>query len=192
MPIIERTPEACFKRFAAHIRDLVAKTLTRRHPMALYQKGERLMGFSFREREPVAVPIESRLGRLHLYLGQLLEAVPEGKAFRLRTRRYWYRVQAAPELTAQALIRWEYDTDTPRDGHARHHVQLPAYLAAGSGQLDLDKVHLPTGWVTIEEVLRFVIVELGVKPPCGSGWPDVLADSERAFFEEFTGKRHKR
>lgn len=191
MPIIERAPDACFKRFAAHVRELVAETLTRRHPLALYQRGERLMGFSFREREPVAVPIETRFGRLHVYLGQLLEAIPEGKQFRLRTRRYWYRLQAAPELTAKALIRWEYDADMARDGPARHHVQLPAYLAAGTSELDLDKLHLPTGWVTIEEVIRFLIIELGVDPPCAAAWPTVLGDSERAFFEEFTGKRYK-
>lgn len=159
--------------------------------MRLRAEGDRLMVFSFREREPVAVPIETSFGRLYLYLGQLLEAVPEAQRFRLRTRRYWYRLQAAPELTAQALLRWEYDTDAPRSGPPRHHVQMPAYLAAGSGRLDLDKIHLPTGWVTMEEVIRFAIVELGVKPPCGAEWPDVLSESERVFFEDFTGKRYK-
>lgn len=79
----------------------------------------------------------------------------------------------------------------PRDGPARHHVQLPAYLAAGTGQIDLDKVHLPTGWVTLEEVIRFLIAELGIEAPCGAAWPEVLSESERAFFEEFTGKRYK-
>jgi hypothetical protein len=37
-----------------------------------------------------------------------------------------------------------------------------------------------------------MIVDLGVKPPCGSRWPEVLAASERKFFEEFTSKRYTR
>lgn len=82
-------------------------------------------------------------------------------------------------------------SDFPPDGPPRHHVQLPAYLPAAGGRIDLDKVHLPTGWVTIEEVIRFLIVELGLKPPGGGGWPDVLATSERAFYEEFTSKRYR-
>ena len=45
--------------------------------------------------------------------------------------------------------------------------------------------------MTMEEVIRFLIIELGVKPPCGDDWPSVLATSERAFFEQFTGKRYK-
>ncbi len=46
--------------------------------------------------------------------------------------------------------------------------------------------------MTIEEVIRFLIVELEVKPPCGEdAWPAKLEESEKAFFEEFTGKRYK-
>jgi hypothetical protein len=34
-------------------------------------------------------------------------------------------------------------------------------------------------------------MEFGVKPPCGDDLPGVLATSERAFLEQFTGKRYK-
>jgi hypothetical protein len=56
----------------------------------------------------------------------------------------------------------------------------------------LDDVHLPSGWVTMEEVIRFLIVELGMKPPCGASWPAVLEESEAAFYEKFTSKRYRR
>ena len=58
--------------------------------------------------------------------------------------------------------------------------------------LNLNEIHLPTGWVTIEEVIGFAITELEVKPPCGSRWPSVLKISEEAFFDKFTGKRLKK
>lgn len=54
------------------------------------------------------------------------------------------------------------------------------------GAIDLNKAHLPTGWVTIEEVIRFLIVALGVDPPCGQEWPKKLAESQRAFYPEDT------
>ncbi len=190
MPIVERTPRACFDVFTAHLRGLVASTVTRRHPIGEVPTRTRLQ-VGFREEVPVAVPIDTRFGRLFFYLGQALEAVPEEGRFRLTTRQYWYRLQQGPTFQEQAVIRWEYDTTTDRSEHARHHAQMRATIDVGDGALDLNKAHLPTGWVTIEEVIRFLIVDLGMTPPCGDDWPDVLEESERMFFEDFTGKRHK-
>ena len=45
--------------------------------------------------------------------------------------------------------------------------------------------------MTIEEVIRFLIVDLGMPPLCGDEWPELLAESERKFFDEFTGKRYR-
>jgi hypothetical protein len=188
MPIIERTARECFAVFSEHLRGLVAATVTSR-PLQAIPAGTRLM-ISFREGNPVAVPIETAYGRLFFYLGQALEAAPEAGNYRLKTKQYWYRLQHEPELTAKAAIRWEYDTSTPRDGHARHHAQLAAGVRLGDRELDLDKAHLPSGWVTIEEVIRFLIYDLGVTPPCGDDWPKVIGASEERFFDEFTGKRH--
>jgi predicted ATPase len=97
-----------------------------------------------------------------------------------------------PDGDAQALIRWEYDKLAPADGYARHHVQIRSTVSLGGGRtLDLNKLHVPTGWTTIEEVIRFLIHDLEVKPPCGDEWHDLLAESERAFYENFTSKRYR-
>lgn len=126
-------------------------------------------------------------------MGQALTTVRDGRGepWRLRTKEYWYRIQTTPELTAKAVMRWEYVSDAPRNGWCRHHVQFPAAIPMPVGTWDFDKLHLPSGWVSFEEVLRFLIVDLDVKPTCGKRWPKVLADSETAFFERFTGKRYK-
>ena len=113
------------------------------------------------------------------HLGQALDTVEHDGRFRLRTISYWYRIQHEPELRAKAALRWEYDRSTKTDEYARHHAQLAAEMQLGSRKLDLDKAHLPTGWVTIEEVIRFLIVDLGLEPPgrqyvarCDSGFRD--------------------
>jgi hypothetical protein len=140
-----------------------------------------------------AIPLETRLGTAYLYMSQELLADADGKAFRLRTTKYAYKLFAqCPKIDDDSVIRWEYES-APRvhSGACRHHVQfgkMAQPITFGSGAFDLTRFHMPTGWVTIEEVFRFLICELDVKPPCGDRWPQVLGDSERAFFEGFTDK----
>jgi hypothetical protein len=193
MPIVARTPARCFQLFEDHVRKLIAATVSDRYQVArMFVTGKTRMTLAFREHGPVAVPIKTAYGRLYFYLGQALEAVSEDGKYRLTTQQYWYRVQEKPDLTEKARIRWEYEADTARNAHCRHHAQIPVTLELGSGLLSLEDVHLPTGWVTMEEVIRFLIVELEMKPPCGTRWPKVLEESETAFYEEFTSKRYKR
>jgi hypothetical protein len=189
MPIIERTPSECFNAFAEHLRGLVAATVTDRFPLATVPARARMI-LSFREEVPVAVPIETAYGRLYFYLGQALEAVDDPGGYRLKTRQYWYRIQLDESLQSQAVMRWEYDATTAVNHHARHHAQLSTAVPLGDATLDLNKAHLPTGWVTIEEIIRFLIVDLGMSPPCGDNWPNIVRESERKFYEDFTGKRY--
>jgi hypothetical protein len=44
--------------------------------------------------------------------------------------------------------------------------------------------------VTIEEVIRFLIVDLGVTPVCDD-WPGRVTRAEKRFFTEFTSKRYR-
>jgi hypothetical protein len=192
MPIVGRTPHECFNTFSSHLRGLVAATVTTRYPLQAVPTATKMV-ISFREEQPLAIPVETRFGRLHFYLGQALEALPlgGGDGYRLSTMQYWYRLQESSSRKDQALVRWEYDATTERDRHARHHTQMAATLPVAGDTLDLNKAHLPTGWVTIEEVIRFLIVDLGHAPPCGEEWPQVLDASEKKFFEDFTSKRYR-
>jgi hypothetical protein len=197
MPITGRKPQECFDRFRAHVAKLVAATLP----------GSHAVGYLQSERDPqrltlqfsgFSIPVKTAaIGLVHLSLSQLLQVVVDKDArrrnrCRLETLRYWYRLQRASGPKQKAFIRWEYDRSASPSTktHCRHHVQLDASVQSGEFRLDLNKVHLPTGWVTMEEVLRFLIVELGVVPPCGSEWPELLAGGEVAFYRDFTSKRY--
>jgi hypothetical protein len=61
-------------------------------------------------------------------------------------------------------------------------------MPLGDHCLDLNRVHIPTGWVLLEEVLRFLVIELGARP-AQVEWDSVLQKSESAFFTQFTSKR---
>ena len=189
MAITGRTSEECVAVFRDHLAGLIAATVTTTYPITKKVEGDRII-LGFRQGRLVGVPLDTRFGRLFFYLSQSLRTVklPDGNQ-RLKTRQYWYRLQQEPSPASQAVLRWEYDAETDRDAHARHHMQMPAEIALGEGSLDMNKAHLPTGWVTIEEVIRFLIVDLEVRPPCGEDWADRLHVSEDRFFQEFTSKR---
>jgi hypothetical protein len=196
VPIIGRTLKECFDKFAKHVRQLCAATLSASHHLVTMRTradDDTEMKLSFHQGDdPIAVPLKTKAhGRIYFYVGQLLRAEPDGSHYRLETRAYWYRLQTESSLAAHAAIRWEYERELDEGKrHCRHHIQQRAHLNLGTASLDLNKAHVPTGWVTIEEVIRFLLVDLGVKPPCGSTWPDVLEMSERKFYEEFTSKRY--
>lgn len=191
MPIIGRTPAECVNTFRRHVAQLVSKTITKTFPVLVIEREPRMIVSLSDGAAPL--PLDTNAGRLFFSLGQALEAVPEGDGtYRLRTLEYWYRLQETADPKGHAFLRWEYmrPRAVATAAAPRHHVHARASVPVGVESLDLNKVHVPTGWVTMEEVIRFLIHELGVKPPCGKAWPGVLAESEEAFYERFTGKRY--
>src|SRR5690606_28735456 len=140
-------------------------------------------------------------GKVFFSLAQELCALSiEGGRWRLRTLSYWYKLfQREPDPAAEPALRWEYVAEPPIGKQwCRHHFQIVRVgppdgnaaleLAIGAGSVDLNRLHVPTGFVLMEYVLRFLISELGIAPPCGDTWPDVLLESENKFFREFSPK----
>ena len=187
MGILGGSAEECYDKFRAHVAAVMAATLRSSVPLCI-QKANGKATLSFVQGGPTTVAVRTRLGTLHFSFSQALEAVrEERRSFRLRTVGYWYRLQLHPGLTQQALIRWEYEaSESPYSKRpARHHVQIAAEVKAGNESLNLNKLHVPTGRVPFEEILRFLIADLGASPPCGDKWPATLADSEKAFYTRF-------
>lgn len=151
------------------------------------------IGFK-RGKEFVSVPLQTdRFKGLSLYVIQTVKAQRIDKGSNkgrhlLRTIHYSYRIEEDEQGGArEPLMRWEYKIADPAiAGPPRHHAHL-AHRNARKGDLDYDKLHIPA-WVTIEEVVRFVIHELGHSSPCGDSWPLVLAESESHFYEKLSSK----
>lgn len=200
MPILGKSARACFDAFVGHLNPLVHATLPTKAPLyAEMVEGKphfAVLGFQ----GVYTVPLASIHGTLHLHLGQLLECTEDKKRstnqrFQLRTRKYWYRIQRDPGGIADAIVRWEYLSPT-LDEYANHgnrwcwrHVQMSREMPMPIGKLDLNKVHTPCGFVLIEDIIRFLISDLGVKPPCGKvQWHKKLVESEKQFFSEFNAR----
>ncbi|MBI3973577.1 MAG: hypothetical protein HY332_20070 [Chloroflexi bacterium] len=196
MPIEGRTPHECFAQFREHVAQLVAQTLSTHHQLrAIGVLGApTLARLSFRQGgESVGIPLDTAYGRLYFLLYHTVEAVPISRTrCRRRTLEYGYYLQETSDQRPAALFRWEYEAVPPMD-HPHQHVQIRTTLTSDALQrpIDLAKVHVPTGWVTIEQVIRFLIADLGVKPLCGADkWEQVLHEGERKFLE-FSGTPYR-
>jgi len=180
MPIEGATFEAAMREYQKHLNALLTRTVTQaRLVVAAYPSppaGPPRMQIAFRRHgAAVLAPLRTRFGQVGLYLGQLCEDVstPEGRHHILTVA---YQYTLTPSGTDEALLRWEYVKRPERGAQwCRHHLPGPVRLTVGRRATRLNDWHLPTGHVAIEELLRFCIVDLGVKPQ-SVGWDAVLRE----------------
>lgn len=196
MPIIDSRPQRVFKRFEDHIEEVVRSVLPMPPGIKLcLRRTEKAGTLEFvRGAVGTAVPVETKVGTLYLTINQDLKAVfvplkEPVKGYRLRTTRYAYKLLPDATATTRALLRWEYDSATEDGSWCRHHMHAKAAIPVGDG-INLDRMHMPTGWVLIEHVLRFLFIDLDVTPRT-EDWPQILRASETKFYESFTSKRYK-
>jgi len=124
----------------------------------------------------------------HLFVGQTLEAIKKEDEYRLTTLAYAYRITEGPSFDDPWIVRWEYESRALKAGlQPRHHCHLPATIKCfGRRPFDSSKLHIPSGWITVEEVIRFLIQELKVRPK-RADWDRLLCESEERF-RDWTGR----
>ena len=93
-------------------------------------------------------------------------------------------MQRTPSLQDEAEVRFEYVSREmdPSARYSRHHVQFHRGYSKEQEDFSLSRLHIPTGWITIESVIRFLIADLGVAP-LTEEWDEVLRESEERFRE---------
>lgn len=168
------SPSSAYRDFKEELNRLLHTTITQAPLVSVETPAGTLIEFRAK-RSPVCVHVGKGL---YLFIGQTITAVEElGKGFRVRTLAYGYRVSLGQALDSPYVIRWEYVSRELRQGLApRHHLHIPCQYQG----LDFGRLHTPTGWITVEEVIRFLIQELGVTPLSGN-WDEILRESEERF-----------
>jgi hypothetical protein len=183
-------PGDVFRQFRDHISRLLNQTITDAPLSLAYRKDGLFAQFAFRDDSdfPMVAPLFSR--GLFLAVSQQLEVEPQpDETWRLRTMEYNYHLLEGPSPDSRWIIRWEYKSHSrQRNEHPRHHVHLAAVVDTPAGRMDFDKLHLSTGWVTIEEVIRFLIA---------GGWSEAQGEQlgrgtnkERGPFQEMDGQEY--
>jgi hypothetical protein len=165
VPLTARTPREAFQTFQDHLNATLNKVLTRYRLRFIVRtaKQERT-SLSFFDDRGLAVAVPLHPSPWYLYLGQELQAVSEEEGYTLRTLKYEYRIQQTPSIQDEAEVRFEYVSRDiePSARYSRHHVQFHRDYHEVHGDFSPSKLHIPTGWVTIENVIRFLITDLGV------------------------------
>ena len=124
--------------------------------------------------------------KLYLELDQHIDVVkvttPKGDRYRVSTLRYIYAVWKDPH---NCLIGWHYhpDLEVP---FAHVHVydrKTEEEKKAGQKPFLLHNMHIPSGRVSLEDVVRFAITELDVLPDKKreQDWEQVLKDTGSRF-----------
>ena len=182
-----REPQEAFERFRDHLGRLLNRTVTDARLSLIHVRNDDKAQITFRNGStPIAAPVANDL---FLYVGQNLRvARQQDKTWKLRTTGYRYRIQGSPGLEDEDCLRWEYVSRETRDAqHCRHHLHLQGEYELGPRRtIPLADVHIPTGWVMLEEIIRFLITDLGVRPK-EEDWENPLRESEE-LFKQWTGR----
>lgn len=128
----------------------------------------------------VAEPLPLTNGN-YLYLNHRLGLTHAEKY--LTTLEYTYTLQSEADNDDSWIFRYEYKRDQPADyPYPLAHVHVNAKSPGGYGteQKDFSDLHLPTGRVTVEAVVRHLICEHGIEP-ISPNWEQTLTDTEAAF-----------
>ena len=152
------------RQFCDHLNEVLATTVTQTRLVPVRPRPRAIsIQITFRQAgEPIQALLASRFGPLRLYLGQVCDGVPLNEGgVQLRTISYKYTLGTGDD--DDPFFRWEYDREMP-GFYCRHHVQGAVPLQLGRHAISLNDLHLPTGYVAFEEVLRFCIADLGVRP----------------------------
>ena len=135
------------------------------------------LGFVAHCPDRIPAPMRLKNGR-YLFLYQRLGLRHEERY--LTTVEYQYTYQETPDPEGW-IFRYEYQREPPAGyQYPRAHLHINADPGSYPGNKPFPKLHIPTGRVTIEAVVRHLLDEHSI--PCISPhWQDVLAETEADF-----------
>jgi hypothetical protein len=180
VPLPARTSREAFRALQGHVNGMLNKVLTRyRLEFFVRTAAQDQATLAFFDRRRVAVAVSLPPSLWYLHLGLELKAVPEEKGYGLQMLKYAYRIQRTPSLQDEAEVRFEYVSREldPSARWCRHHVQFHRDYQNVRDSFSPNELHIPTGWVTIENVIRFLITDMRV-PPLIEQWEEELEKSE--------------
>lgn len=193
MAITGRKAQECFDQFTEHLRPVIAATLGDAHYLHFQRDGSSSGALTLGPQSANGIWLTGKGGRFLFSLRQMIAAFPNAdRQWQLTTTEYSYAIYERDDELADSLLRWDYKAKPPPDKQwCRHHIQIgrrsqkAVELSFNDATLDLNRLHMPTAFVLIEDVLRFLLTDLEV-PPARSDWNSVLNGSRETFFTRFS------
>ena len=110
---------------------------------------------------------------------ELVDGKATGTGWTARTSEYAYTLLSRTESDVSELISYHWQPDV-RPGVRIPHLHIGPAIAGSSMQIGtrtVNRIHFPTGIMSMASVVRLAIEELSVEP-LRSDWQSVLADNQ--------------
>lgn len=127
--------------------------------------------------EPVRLAGDHELCLSTIFIYRVVRA--EGSRWEVEAAAYYHAVET-PDAKEIVAFHWR---PSQASTFAHPHMHLGAGIGADLGILE--KTHIPTGRICLEDVLKFAILELGVEPK-RDDWREVLSETRAASEERRT------
>lgn len=170
MPIQDRSLGQTSRIFTDRLNHILNNTITQKRLSVYLPDHANEAQINFRQRGSASFALlRTSYGEMEMDLRQLCDAVPDEASSLLTLRTLSYRYAIRPVGAAEPILRWEYVRFPPDETSTwnRNHIQGPIPLGVQNRagiEANLNDWHTPTGWIAIEDVLRFCITDLGVTP----------------------------
>ncbi|MGH3088110.1 MAG: hypothetical protein ACRDSJ_12420 [Rubrobacteraceae bacterium] len=136
---------------------------------------------TFSDGEPVFFKGEKRIGLSSFFWYRAVRAEGERGEWKIRTTAYYHTLE---DESRREIIAYHWHPEQPGPIDFPH-LHLGAGIGAEMGEVY--KAHIPTGRVSLEDVIRLAIRDFGVEPQ-RDDWREIL-DETQATFEEWHSRR---
>ena len=188
MPIEARDLAAAAREFQGTLNSVLNRTVSQMRLVATGLEGDLVRVAPRQQGVPTSISLATARGPMAFDVMQVCGAKEmDTGGVRLFTNEYRYALTA--QDSEDPWVRWEYVRERPVPAPRkwnRHHLQGNQQIVFSPGvePASLNDLHLPTGWVPLEEVLRFIIVDLEVAP-LDPSWDSILDESYQRFKNDF-------
>jgi hypothetical protein len=178
-----RTPQEAFDNYVERLRDVLHCVTQSRLGIHASAQIRSNTPYALALNKMEQVQLDGPL-RLRLVVAQTVETVDaeqdtDSKSFEIRMSSYFYQLTYND---GRELLSYHWTPDAVGPGTVTFpHLHLGAAMTVGaqvSAKPDLNKIHLPTGHVSLARIVRLAITEFGVKP-IRSNWHPILERAER-------------
>lgn len=172
-----KTPNEAFDAYARPLKDALAcitseVLLRRRVPKSDGKIGIPLWEFLF-----INNPVRLKDSPFAFNFSQYFRVVPFDPGYKVKTEAYTYEIM--DDATRHELFSFHWEPNAPSSQIKIPHMHLGFATKGHSLPID-NKAHVPSGRVSVEDVISFLISELGV-PPLRLDWKDTIATTRQAF-----------
>lgn len=129
--------------------------------------------------EPVRLAGDDELCLSTIFMYRVVRAERGRDPWKVEATAYYHALET-PDAKEIVAFHWH---PSQASTFAHPHMHLGAGIGADLGILE--KTHIPTGRIALEDVLKFAILELGVEPK-RDDCHDVLSETRAAFEERRT------